>query len=944
MYTWGLNAGQLGHLKGERTIVNPKLVSALNEKHLSIKLVASSEAAIVVLTKAGELLTLHEYSIKKVPSRHVDVAKVEVVGGYLDCSGLDVDLKMASTGHRSLKIFVLTNLGHVLVWEQSRGSHQLVRCLFTLNRELLVRDISVNKSSVLLVSKEGLCYEGTHQRRSPTASSSPSNIKPPPTSTSNDATSLSMVLAKKSIDLIKVRRVPNVFRGTFVASDPKGENFCVLQLLPNASLVEFPEVDAPSMSKDMRTFYETATEFDSLHDVVFKVGSQSFYAHKFIVACASDLMSKMMVGDCEIQLDDDMQPELFEQILQYAYTKSCDMLKPGKCTLELKNLQNVSGGANNNNDIHDHDETFGSQSAYAIYKKRKSRNKARTKNHTGKIGSDPPTNALEALKLAATKYNFFGLLKSIEQFKFENGSILLREGKQVPRAQPCFSRKSFPELQDVIIRSSDGVDLPAHKPILAARLDYFRSMFSFGWAENDRECLSLPMASDVISAVLDYIYREEASTVANSEDIEFVSTVLATADQLLAPRLVHLCERQLVQMLTLRNVAELLQFAYDFHAAQLKASAMQFVCQNAAALLEAQALSSLSDDCFQELSDYYRQNVRGLSQRHFKSSGGPSATEVSDFANENPCTIEEILELEKESCKINTPVKKGGKRCSPGSSFSRRRNISSSSLSSVTSDSGSESAQDGNLDPSLSLEELEIEEREDCTNLVKQNTPCSDDPEAVLADFFGSPRKAVEKKDPSVFSKKFSKKSQKERKKLLSEGENDGVQVSPKEKWKGWGSQQCHDVLMRDTADTATPSLAEIMRSQSKETNKTSPTPPAAKQKASKSSWKQLDLSVSTSSSSPVSNPWKRVAAPSDQEVFKGILSDQVKHRESVEKARTKRLSTTQKEEQAIEELKEFYNVDGIFDELITVVRAEDVTADATWAAAPIWKRHTNRL
>jgi hypothetical protein len=37
-----------------------------------------------------------------------------------------------------------------------------------------------------------------------------------------------------------------------------------------------------------------------------------------------------------------------------------------------------------------------------------------------------------------------------------------------------FSRKSFPELYDVTIRTEDGVELFGHRCVLAARLDYFR--------------------------------------------------------------------------------------------------------------------------------------------------------------------------------------------------------------------------------------------------------------------------------------------------------------------------------------------------------------------------------------------------------------------------------------------------------------------------------------
>lgn len=41
LFTWGLNAGQLGHLKGAKTTLVPKLVTSLQQKDLQIKLVAT---------------------------------------------------------------------------------------------------------------------------------------------------------------------------------------------------------------------------------------------------------------------------------------------------------------------------------------------------------------------------------------------------------------------------------------------------------------------------------------------------------------------------------------------------------------------------------------------------------------------------------------------------------------------------------------------------------------------------------------------------------------------------------------------------------------------------------------------------------------------------------------------------------------------------------------
>jgi len=44
-------------------------------------------------------------------------------------------------------------------------------------------------------------------------------------------------------------------------------------------------------------------------------------------------------------------------------------------------------------------------------------------------------------------------------------------------------REDYQKLYDVRIRSEEGKELCAHKCILVARLDYFRSMLSGSWNE-----------------------------------------------------------------------------------------------------------------------------------------------------------------------------------------------------------------------------------------------------------------------------------------------------------------------------------------------------------------------------------------------------------------------------------------------------------------------------
>ena len=48
-------------------------------------------------------------------------------------------------------------------------------------------------------------------------------------------------------------------------------------------------------------------------------------------------------------------------------------------------------------------------------------------------------------------------------------------------------RCEFEDLTDVIVVSTDKKEYYAHKCMLSARLDYFRSMFSMGWIESSSD-------------------------------------------------------------------------------------------------------------------------------------------------------------------------------------------------------------------------------------------------------------------------------------------------------------------------------------------------------------------------------------------------------------------------------------------------------------------------
>ena len=119
-----------------------------------------------------------------------------------------------------------------------------------------------------------------------------------------------------------------------------------------------------------------------------------------------------------------------------------------------------------------------------------------------------------------------------------------------------------------------------------------------------------------------------------------------------------------------------------------------------------------------------------------------------------------------------------------------------------------------------------------------------------------------------------------------------------------------------------------------------------------KTSWRKIDLNSSSSlscdSPSPVKmNPWKLPPQPrqspekevlvkeSSNRSFEQIMKEDHSKEEELLRVQSKPLHITQIEEKAIEELKQFYNVETCRDEIITVERVKKGAL-----ATPVWKKN----
>uniref|UniRef100_A0A8C1BDW4 Inhibitor of Bruton tyrosine kinase n=1 Tax=Cyprinus carpio carpio TaxID=630221 RepID=A0A8C1BDW4_CYPCA len=587
VYTVGLNGGQLGYLlepNGEKCVTVPRQVSALHHKDVTIAMAAASNGATVCVTEKGDVYLLTDYQCKKLASKQLNLKKVLVSGGSLD-HRIDPQL-LHDGGGEKLVILALDEAGRVFCWRSVGTS---VRpCRWAYSRQVFMSDIALSKNSMMFVTQDGEGFSGQW-------------LDGMEVSGHSDGGGV--------YERIRLEKLPYVHRAVSITMDSKGRNFGVLQSDPKTSLYEVPTASASTFSQHFQRLLTEADETDSIHDVTLQAGNRTFAAHKYILSTRSDFFRKVLlpeggtegVGDGEVKKGEDavgcdllvlekVPPEMLEQALHFIYTDSCEMLVHGtrpiipRCKQSsdpepqqqlIHSLQAL--GLENRSAL----DMYRSLPAKTLEDADKPKAKSTKPGKKGKSSNEPGQNPVKMLQGIAKKLGLGSLSARLDGVKFENGKISVVQKKTGNKLR--FNQKKCSYLCDVTLRSEDGKEFPCHKCVLCARLEYFNSMLGSPWIEAT-SCTALDMAtsSEVLQAILEYIYTDESPTVRESVNVEFVCNVLVVADQLLITRLKEICEVAITENLTLKNAAELLEFATVYNADQLKLSCLQFIVLNMA--------------------------------------------------------------------------------------------------------------------------------------------------------------------------------------------------------------------------------------------------------------------------------------------------------------------------------------------------------------------------
>ncbi|KAK2710725.1 hypothetical protein QYM36_012037, partial [Artemia franciscana] len=1018
IFTCGLNAGHLGHLQGEKTIVQPKQVTSLiqiTDGSSKLKQVVASEGATLVVTTNGDIYVLHEYQTRRIACKQPFLDRVQMIGGNLDPKAHPDLLK--ESGGRGLKIVMLSKYGTISVWTEATPT--LTRCIPNIGKPISITDIAISLAGFLIVTSDGEGYMGTHLPKRERKLTIEAQTQGGRTFTKNaSSTSISDGCDRNNCDHIKLKRIPNVHRAVAVACDIKGTNFCVIQNHPSADLLKAPQVSSSTMREQMCAFFEESFCGDFLHDIIYEVGYSQFAAHKFIIGNRAEYLLKYTLENGEVDSItntivcriDDIQPEVFEQILRFIYTGICQLLVPETA------LNYVPSGKPNIESLNSQCSTF-SVTSEKKSKKKKSKLLAHTE---AKIEKD---DILLPHREVAKRFRLQKLLKFLDEIIITGSVVRLKNERQknLNFEAVKFSRKKSKELCDVILVSEEGKELEAHRCVLAARLDYFRSMFGLGWIETSSYFrVNLPLPIDLLEVIIDYLYEDESKIVARSEDVEFICNVIVAADQLLMNRLREICEQVVTGLITLKNVTEVLQFSEMYNASQLKSACMEYICLNLNALFESRALDYISQDLMEELSEFYRETFPKVGYRYITpKAGAPTeemlekmfGTEAHDDIEDDAVIVETLkgkkqrtqksrrrtpssgnkhepepmLTIEPENKTISEPTVKtiespqqdNKYKWSKVTSSSRHRKnsifgndeqkvLQEKQLNTLGSPTPSKISTDlktsvVSLQGSISLSSVKTQAKTQ-PDVVATSTK----PEALLVEKTTLPdggfsssafptllesagRSPVEpfaslvvglKEDSRVssgvssFGKKITQKlSQKQRKLLAAQNESTDVvpPVDTQTKLAPWvkttDTPTSNAVLTRSMkGDEDTVSFAEIMKAEVSTSDNFAP-----KKSVQRSTPMAVPHDKQAVVHSPVKSPPYANFVTSSSAKLSDIIEEEMRQSQNLIRAKSKPLVLTQIEDQAIEELSEFYGVDSHFDERVCVERVVTTVMTPTW-------------
>ncbi|XP_063932773.1 inhibitor of Bruton tyrosine kinase [Zophobas morio] len=771
LYTWGLNAGQIGHKMrtDDKYVTTPKAVRLLNFSETEIVALDSSDGAMSIYTKKGDIYVLHEYQCRKIASRQLNVIQVSIFGGKLNTS---LSKELSAELNRELKVVALTNTGNLLLWQESDS--QLCRCIYSLNRPVIVNQVRINNSGLLFVTRDGEAFQGFIKPR-----------KKKTVTNNNEKSAFHKFLDREDCISVKLSKFPRIHRAVMITSDAKGHDYCVIQVPPYKRF-DAPQIIESEMKENLTRLLQECHENDDLHDVVFQVDHRYFPAHRYIMASKSTYFEKLLIdGDSLVALDG-YNPIIFEQFLTYVYSGDCDLLRCGECEDRFKNLCEKQ---KENDDSEVNVQVDGKLSAFEVYNSNKLKNQ-KQESKPSKI-----KNPVRMLHEMAKKVGCAELCAILSNYEMQKFVIRKKTKKEVNLKPLQFDKVALSEFCDVTIKCADGKEVKAHKCILAAQSDYFNNLFSTRWHGTETRTITLPCSRSIVEALLEYLYTDTLSYLNNKEQ-DHLFKLIILADQLFITRLKEQCEYLLFHCLTLKNCVQFLTFANLYNAQKLKYCCLKFIVSNIAPLLEVRLFDDIDEALLKELSDFYFEDKEKICCRVITPySTAPLEEEIISVSSTYPVSLLEEVEkvVQKSSQKRRS---RNHKTSVDSSQKSFKENVCDENIIQFPDSPPDVSCNIDQVVPSrlraikLAEEKIESEDYQpQFTKLVSKSSVDADILGTSFEEFplLNSPPTSYPLRSPHKYETKHRmvKISQKQRKRLSSESATEvPTPESPKNPWK----------------------------------------------------------------------------------------------------------------------------------------------------------------
>ena len=178
------------------------------------------------------------------------------------------------------------------------------------------------------------------------------------------------------------------------------------------------------------------------------------------------------------------------------------------------------------------------------------------------------------------------------------------EAPPPPTDESNFSLSRFMEearqndlFTDVVL-VADGKEYKAHKVVLAAQSQFFSSRFSERWvspkadgSSGDERVNLTDVPAVIMEAMLAYMYSGKIKDIGS-----VAHQLLPVAEEYGLVRLRQLCEKELIESLTSKTVVNMLIYAVDHNAPNLKKTCIEFVVHNAPAVKHSEGWDKLQAD------------------------------------------------------------------------------------------------------------------------------------------------------------------------------------------------------------------------------------------------------------------------------------------------------------------------------------------------------------